>query len=242
MWLLIALMAGPAWTDADVSQVVKKAERAGYEHHDVAGILRIMRPGARWIVGRRAVADAHDVVMTQAIVADVLRLQYAGPPGSRRVDFLETTVELDADPPRIMLIQSRRFSGGRVLTGTLFELARDAKGWGVITRREWPIEDRMGPFPTLYDDAFWLDADTGIDQPCSDTLAERFSALMNARRYAQLAREAAGLAARGGTDPKIWSFWAQAAYRLGKLSDARRLGRIARDKGGLPQLPAELMP
>jgi hypothetical protein len=242
MWLLIALMAGPAWTDAGVGQVIKKAERAGDEPHAVAGGLRLMRPGARWIVGRTAVADAHDVVMTQKTVADVLRLQYAGPPGSRRVDFLETTVELDADPPRVMLTQSRRFSGGRVLTGTLFELARDAKGWGVVTRREWPIEERMGPLPTLYDAAFWLDADTALEQPCSDTLAERFSALLNARRYAQLAREATRLAARGGTDPKIWTFWAQAAYRLGQLSEARRLARIAGDKGGLPQLPSQLMP
>ena len=241
MWLLIAMLAGPGWTEAGVGNAIKKAERAGFEQHDMDGLLRHMRPGAPWVVGRTAVPDAHDVVMSQKAVSKLLRLSYSGPPGTRRVDFLKTSVALDAEPPTAELTQSRQSPGGRVLMRTAFTLVRDAQGWGVAARREWPLEEHTGPMPTLYDTGYWLDADLAVDQPTTDTLAERFGALMGARRYAQLAHEAKALVAGGITDSQIWAFWAEATFRLGDLDEARRLARIAIKKGGTPRMPPELL-
>ena len=242
MGLLIALLLGPGWTDAEVVNRIKKAERAGFEHHDLAGQLQILLPKARWVIGRTGAPDEHDVVLDQAGISGLLRLDYAGPPGSRRVDFEKTEVDLQADPPMVELIQSRRFHGGRILLHTRFELARDAEGWGVSTRREWPLEERVGPLPTLFNDAFWLDADAVVEQPSTDTVGERFDALLIARRYAQLVREASVLTERGVEDPKIKSFWARAAFRLGDLGEAIRLGRVVLKEGGVPGLPAALLP
>lgn len=241
MWLVIALLAGPAWTDAGVTRAIKKAERAGFEQHDLDGLMALMRPGARWINGRRADPDAHDVVLPIKTARAVLRLVYTGPPGTRRVDFLKTTVDLNAKPPTVELLVSRRSRGGRALARVAFELAQDEKGWGVVSRREWPLEERMGPMPTLLDDAFWLDADAAVEQPGTDTLSERFNALLEARRYAQLIREAKVIAGHHEEDAALWSLWAQAAYRTGDLDEARRLAKIARSKGASPGVPPALI-
>lgn len=240
--LLVAVLAAPGALDEEqVVAALKQAERVGLEEHDQAGLLRHFAPDGRWVVGRRAAPDAHDVILDLGTMREILALDLAGIPNESRVDFAKVTPDLDADPPTVELIEVRKFHGGRSLVGVRFTLAPKGGGWQVVERRQWDIEERVGLIPTLYDDAYWLDADAVIDYPGTDSAKERLDALFAARRYAEVRTLARQLLGEAPNDATALSFLAQVEFRLGNLEAARDAARKARLAGGAPAVPEALM-
>lgn len=238
--LVAALLAPPALVEAEVVRALKQSERLAFEEHDLGAQLRHFAKDARWITGRRAVPDAYDVVFDLKAARAVLALDLGDAPAGGRLDFMKTEADLEADPPTVRFVEVRKFHGGRSLVGVRFVLRTTARGWAIAERRQWDLEERTSVIPTLYDDAYWLDADAVIDQPGTDSARERLDALMAARRYG----EARALAKRllDGPPPHgdWWGFLSQAEFRLGNLDAARAAGLKARASGTSAVLPRAL--
>jgi hypothetical protein len=238
--LCVALFA-PAWTEDAVTRDLKGGERAGYEDHDVDRFLARFAPEAQWVQGRRAAADAYDVRLGMKVARRWLRIERAGPPEQRRLEFVEVSAALDADPPTVTLVESLAGLGMRQLVKVRFTLKKSPKGWQIVERRQWPVEDRSGPIPVLYNDAYWLEADAVLDNPGTDTAAERLDALLSAHRFAELFDLAGWLIRQPNAPMRAWTERARAAWRLGKVDVARAAAKAARAQRANPGVPANLL-
>lgn len=239
--LIAALLAPPALDEAQVVRALKQAERLAYEEHDPAPLLARLAPDVRWINGRRGSAGPHDVVLDLQTLRAILKLDLAGLPADGRLDFAKTSANLDADPPSVEFVETRKFHGGRSLIGVRFTLQVAVKGWRIAERRQWDIEEKVGIIPTLFNDEYWLDADAVIDQPGTDSADERLDALLAARRYSELRDLATRLVAQPSPKAEWWSFLARAEFRLGRLEAARRAARKAHAAGSIMRVPGSLL-
>lgn len=235
----VALLA-PAWTDQAVIRTLKGAERAAIEDHDVTRLFARFAKDGRWITGRRAVADAHDVQFDVRTAQQVMRVKLDGPPGRSRLAFVDASAELAAEPPTVSLTLSHDDMGRRLLSTVRYVLRQTRGGWQIVERRQWPLEARGGLAPSIFNDAFWLDADARVDQPGTDTGLERLDALLAARRIAEAAALVERLMQQPDPPRQVWTARARIAWLLGRLDVARAAALAARKHGADAGVPSAL--
>lgn len=250
---LAVLLAAPTLADVDeqeqVARLVKRAERAGAERHDVKGWWRVMAKDVTLTTGRRAVPGPHDVTLDAKALRALRQLRWQGPPSARaRLYFNDETVDITGDTAVFTAEVSQHFFGGVEVTRARYELQRDKKArkgaprWRVAKMRRWYVRQNAGGEVDVYDDDYWLDADERVAEQKkeSPSLDARLAVLVKARRIKDAYDEAVAETKEKGADASAWLARSNMALELGLIEEARSALREAKKRDKLIDPPALL--
>lgn len=221
-------------------RVIKRAERESFEQHETGRYLEGFAPDAVWIEGRREVADAHDVEVGRAAMAQMLARRHRAPLSGKEQLFLrDVEVEVAGDRAVVLATARRVFFGGQDAIRRRYVMRRAGEGWQIAEVRSWPVQEMMQGLMRIYDDAYWLDLDEQADKAVAsqDPLLGRIGSLVKARRIAEAYALAKTATEETPADPVAWRARADLAFELGRVDEA-----LAAAKQTAKLRPAEPLP
>jgi hypothetical protein len=252
--LLLLCFAAPALSAPDPGEALlrdlKRAERAGFERHDLKAFMAMMTDDVSWVRGRREVADEHDVKLDAKMLRELMALRWKRPPTGRpRMYFHDEEVEVDGAKAVVQVDVTRQFFGGSDAGKRRYELERMGKGkaarWKVRRVREWLLRSSVGGDPEdLSTDTFWIDVDERVDEmrkePGTVSLAGRLAVLVKARRLPEAYAEAVAETEKSPRSTEAWLARAALALEVGRVADARAAAATARKIERTVDIPALL--
>ncbi len=247
---LALLLAVPALAEVDeqdeVARLVKRAERAGAERHDVKAWWRIMDKDVTLTSGRREVAGPHDVTLAAKPLRELRRLRWRAPSSSRsRLYFHDESVDITGDAAVFTAEVSHHFFGGVEVTRMRYELRRQKKPrkrqpkWRVVKMRRWLVRQNVGGEADVLNDEFWLDADEQVKELTVEnpSLDATLAALVRARRIKDAYEAAVAETKKPEALASAWMARANMALELGMFKEARTALREARKRDKLVEVP-----
>lgn len=242
--LLTLVLAAPSPgkdAEAEVTALVKKAERAAFESKRWKKYARIFVDDAVWISGRRPAPDEHDYQLTVDQRLTQLKARYAdAPPRTNRLFFHDETVELDGDTAKLSTEVTRHFFGGQDTWRREYTLKRTKKGWRVTRVRQWPLSERLTQGPVAFDDGFWLDADEQVEKRAEEDFGSRISAFVEARQYGEALEFVEAAVKKPDATVETWMALANLAFELGRFDRAREAAATAKKLLPSLKLPPHL--
>ncbi len=236
-------------TEADAEEellrALRRAEREGFEHHDIERYFSVFAPNAVWREGRREVADEHDVVADRATRRAQLERRYrASTTGREQVFFRDIEVERDGARMVVSMTQRRVHFAGRDTARLRYVLAEvEGGGWRVTEVRRWPLRDFVQGIVTVYDDEWWLKADEDADTArASETVDSmgKVTALVTARRLKQALEVARAATEARPEEADLWRVRADLAFSIGRLDESRSAAARAAKLAPTVELPLHL--
>lgn len=237
--------AAEADAEEALLRALRRAEREGFEHHDIERYFSVFAPTAVWREGRREVADEHDVELDYATRRIQLERRYrAKTTGREQVFFRDIEVERDAGRMVVSLTQRRVYFAGRDTARLRYVLARaEDGGWKVIEVRRWPLRDFVQGILTVYDDTFWLKADESADSARANETVDsmgKVTALVAARRLKQALEVARAATEARPEEADLWRIRADLAFSIGRLDESRSAAARAAELAPMVELPLHL--
>jgi hypothetical protein len=163
---------------------VKKAERAGFERHDVKAYTALFDPATTWVIGRTETPDRFDRAFDFPTWTTLRKLDWARPPHKMDLMFFRGAVLTfgeDATTARLEIDCRTDFFGGFRVMRVRYDLARAAarKGgraedtplgqrpddWRVVAVRQWPQAEQVGMEHTRYTAVYWQEQDAKVAEP-----------------------------------------------------------------------------
>ncbi len=244
--LFFVAMAAPAAADEAeaVSRLVKRAERAGFERHDVKGWWRAMAKDVARTTGRREVPDAHDYTLSGKALREVHRLRWRrAATGRTRLYFHDENTSVEGGAAVYTAEVSHHFFGGSEVTRRRYELKRVKKRWRITKVRIWWVRQNTAGEVEDFDNDFWLDADAKVEDLRKEkvtSLEAVLAGLVKARRLKEAYQATVDETKRESAKANAWIARANMALELGLLDDARKALRRARKLDPLVDVPEML--
>jgi len=226
-----AAAAAPDSAEATIARMVKAAEREGFEQHELARSMAIFSDNAVFVIGRREVADEHDVVLDRARMKAVRALRYRSPTSERdQMFFRDVKVSIAGDTATMDATVSRELFIGRDTHRHRYTLVRAGDGWKVERLRRWPLMRQYNGPPQIIDDDMWLSAEESAKRVMEEegaSLAARLTALTQAGYIAQAHAMAKAQTEAKPDDVAAWRGRAMLAFEMGLGDDATQAVRQA---------------
>ncbi len=218
--------------EAAIARLIKKAESAGFERHQLERHLSAFDGACTWTLGRREEPDGHDVVISRPQYEAQQRQRYLLPTAQQDgIYFNDERTEVTGDTATYGARVRRRFFGGNDEGVRVYQLVRRPElGWQVVAVRTWMTKDRVGGLPIDYTDEFYKGADERLaERLASDATSfeGKIVALIEARQLRE-AYEAAKLESERVADARVWVARAEMAFEIGKVEDALAAAAHAR--------------
>ncbi len=232
--------------EAGIARMLRLAEREGVERHELERALAIYAPDAVWISGRRGAPDAHDIRLDLPTLRAVRAVRYSEPPtGREQVFFRDMDVEIEGERATVTTLVAHDLFSGRDEMRYRYRLERRAGAWRVTEQRVWPTMRKQGGIPTLYTDAYWLDAEQHAERLLADENASLEAKLfaLNAASYLKKAHALAkARTVEAPDDALAWRARAMFALEIGEVADARSAAKRALALNPTIGVPAMLWP
>jgi hypothetical protein len=241
--LLVLTMALPAMAadapseeEIEIARLVKRAERAGYERHDLKAWWGPMAKGLKRTTGRKPEPDKYDVVLDAKRLRALLTARWRKVSTEKeRLYFQADKVEITGDTAVYTTEASFHFFGGEAVTRRRYTLQRTQNrkgsgGWQVTDIRIWRMAENTAGLTELFNDEFYKDADEKVAKLYASgdpTLEQKLVVLVRARRFNE-AYEASVAATKSpdvtGAD---WLARSRIGVEIGFVEDARKAFRRA---------------
>jgi hypothetical protein len=164
-WVGVALLAG-AGCGGDTPtaspepkallKMVREAEAAGFERHDLDKFLAIWADDGKLIEGRTEKPDKYDTVLARPQLEAKYKLSFAVPPTKEvRVEFEQERVTVDGDEATVRYRAMTRYSEVTITADEVYRLRRQGGAWKVYENRTWPVEGSAGEWVHTYDAETW---------------------------------------------------------------------------------------
>ena len=202
---------------------LQRAQRAGYERHDLAAYMGQWDPNATLTAARSASKGPYDRTINLATIRATRAERYfRQPKDGRSLTWSRAQVSIKGQGAEVSWRALSRHSDGTELVAETYALRRTAKGWRVVSNRFWPLETQeTGKRVRVYDAATWSKLDAWAARPaCFGGRCP--SRLLTAWRFAEAWREASRISQRtGGATAHAWLLRGICAVLSGHVADAR---------------------
>lgn len=225
-------------------RLIKVAERAAYEHSEVARYLQVFSPDARVVLARQEPPHASDRAYDFEAWSQLQqRGAQALPHRQNRLMFRAPKVQIREDEATVRLDMRQTFFGGERVLQTAYTLRRapQAKGapvWQVHAMRQWPLAENVQGIPSDFDAAHWAQRDGKIDEPI-EAFGPRARAvrLIYAMRYQEARDALKALTEQEPQDAETWLLLSQIEAELGEFKAAKASFLEARKRDAQVEVP-----
>lgn len=229
--LVLSIATAPAAAADDEQALilqVKTAQRAGLQHHDLAGYMALWTDDARIVSGRSAARGPHDLTLTRAQIGATRAIRFAGPAARIGIRWENTKATIRGDEATVTWRAITGTPKFREVVGEIYKLRRTPQGWRCYENRWWL--EAVGPADKLsrFTPEVWARLDREVEQARAKADPRELAhALLRAYRLQEAHRTITGFTAAHADDVQGWILQSSLALLTGDAEGAARAARAA---------------